>query len=44
MFSQKISVKNAFSLQLIDYMSEMLRRKDSDLNNFQVCSHLLFVD
>ncbi|KAK4308688.1 hypothetical protein Pmani_019639 [Petrolisthes manimaculis] len=34
----KISVKNAFSLQLIDYMSEMLRRKDSDLNNFQVAS------
>ncbi|XP_042893062.1 condensin complex subunit 2-like, partial [Penaeus japonicus] len=31
----KISMKNAFNLQLIDYMSEMLRRKDSDMNNFQ---------
>ncbi|XP_042215327.1 condensin complex subunit 2-like [Homarus americanus] len=34
----KISVKNAFNLQLIDYMSEMLQRKDSDMNNFQVAS------
>ncbi|XP_042893059.1 condensin complex subunit 2-like [Penaeus japonicus] len=34
----KISMKNAFNLQLIDYMSEMLRRKDSDMNNFQVAS------
>ncbi|XP_066958009.1 condensin complex subunit 2 isoform X2 [Macrobrachium rosenbergii] len=34
----KISVKNAFNLQLIDYMSEMLKRKDSDMNNFQVAS------
>ena len=34
----KISVKNAFNLQLIDYMTEMLRTKDSNMNNFQVAS------
>lgn len=37
----KISVKNAFSLQLIDYMSEMLQRKNSEMNNFQVASFTL---
>ena len=34
----KISIKNAFNLQLIDYMTEMLARKDSDMNNFQMAS------
>lgn len=33
---QKINVKNAFNLQLIDCMSEMLRKKDPEMNNFQV--------
>ncbi|KAB7496436.1 Condensin complex subunit 2 [Armadillidium nasatum] len=34
----KINVKNAFNLQLIDYMTELLKRKDSDMNNFQMAS------
>ncbi|XP_067007675.1 condensin complex subunit 2 [Anabrus simplex] len=34
----KINTKNAFSLQLIDYMSAMLKKKDSAMNNFQVAS------
>lgn len=34
----KINVKNAFNLNLIDYMSEMVRRKNADMNNFQVAS------
>jgi len=32
----KISVKNAFSLHIIDYMSEMVRKKSSGLDNLQV--------
>ena len=32
----KISTKNAFNLQLIDYMATMIKRKESDMNNFQV--------
>ena len=34
----KINVKNAFHLQLIDYMTEMMRKKASDMDNFQVWS------
>lgn len=34
----KINVNNAFKLQLIDYMSEMLHRRDSEMENFQVAS------
>ena len=34
----KINVKNAFHLQLIDYMTEMMRKKASDLDNFQAAS------
>ena len=34
----KINVKNAFHLQLIDYMTEMMRKKASDMDNFQVRS------
>ncbi|XP_037068906.1 condensin complex subunit 2-like [Pollicipes pollicipes] len=37
----KISAKNAFSLQLIDCMAQMLRQKKSDLDNFQVASYTL---
>ena len=32
-------MKNAFNLQLIDCMSEMLRKKDPEMNNFQVSCH-----
>ena len=32
----KISTKNAFNLQLIDYMATMIKKKESDMNNFQV--------
>ena len=32
----KISTKNAFNLQLIDYMATMIKRKESDMSNFQV--------
>ncbi|KAG0718878.1 Condensin complex subunit 2 [Chionoecetes opilio] len=32
----KINVNNAFKLQLIDYMSEMLHRRDSEMEDFQV--------
>ena len=32
----KINTKNAFSLQLIDCMAQMMRQKKSDLDNFQV--------
>ncbi|CAH1783707.1 unnamed protein product [Owenia fusiformis] len=35
----KINAKNAFGLHLIDYMSELLKKKD--LNNFQVASSTL---
>ncbi|XP_076034678.1 non-SMC condensin I complex subunit H [Oratosquilla oratoria] len=34
----KISMKNAFNLQLIDYMAEMLSRESDDMKNFQVAS------
>ena len=35
----KINVKNAFHLQLIDYMAEMMKtKKSSDLDNFQAAS------
>ncbi|KAG8230776.1 hypothetical protein J437_LFUL011339 [Ladona fulva] len=34
----KINAKNAFQLQLIDYMAMMLKRKESELDNFQVAS------
>lgn len=35
----KINTKNAFHLQLIDYMSEMMRnKKSSDMDNFQAAS------
>ena len=32
----KINVKNAFNIGLIDYMGEMLRKKAPEMNNFQV--------
>jgi hypothetical protein len=32
----KINVKNAFNLGLIDYMAEMLRKKAPGMDNFQV--------
>lgn len=32
----KITTKNAFSLQLIDYMSMMLKRQDKQMEDFQV--------
>lgn len=34
----KINVKNAFQLKLIDYMTEMLKKKKSDMDNFQAAS------
>ncbi|XP_018008746.1 condensin complex subunit 2-like [Hyalella azteca] len=34
----KINIKNAFNLQLIDFMTDMLKKKHSDMNNFQVAS------
>jgi hypothetical protein len=39
---QKINTKNAFNLQLIDYMAMMLKKQDSKMDNFQVkqSSHL----
>jgi len=37
----KISTKNAFNLQLIDYMSSMMKKKESDMNNFQVAAGTL---
>ena len=37
----KISTKNAFNLQLIDYMATMIKRKESDMNNFQVAAGTL---
>lgn len=33
---QKITTKNAFGLHLIDYMTEILKQKDSELTNFKV--------
>ena len=37
----KINVKNAFHLNLIDYMTEMMRKKNSDLDNFSAASGAL---
>ena len=37
----KISTKNAFNLQLIDYMAQMIRKKKSDMSNFQVAAGTL---
>ncbi|XP_023323672.1 condensin complex subunit 2 isoform X2 [Eurytemora carolleeae] len=37
----KISTKNAFNLQLIDYMAQMIRKKESDMSNFQVAAGTL---
>lgn len=37
----KISTKNAFNLQLIDYMAAMIRKKESDMSNFQVAAGTL---
>ncbi|XP_049808355.1 condensin complex subunit 2 [Schistocerca nitens] len=34
----KINQKNAFHLQLIDFMSSMLKKKDARMENFQVAS------
>merc|ERR1711983_491182 len=35
----KINIKNAFHLQLIDYMAEMMKtKKNSDMDNFQAAS------
>ncbi|XP_046383332.1 condensin complex subunit 2-like [Ischnura elegans] len=34
----KINAKNAFQLQLIDYMAMMLKKKESELDNFQIAS------
>jgi condensin complex subunit 2 len=41
LFWKKINMKNAFNLQLIDCMSEMLRKKDPEMNNFQVRINLV---
>ncbi|XP_039222827.1 condensin complex subunit 2 [Crotalus tigris] len=37
----KITTKNAFGLHLIDYMTEILRQKDSELTNFKVAAGTL---
>uniref|UniRef100_A0A8D9EWN7 Condensin complex subunit 2 n=1 Tax=Cacopsylla melanoneura TaxID=428564 RepID=A0A8D9EWN7_9HEMI len=37
----KINVKNAFDLQLIDYMTLMLKKKDSIMNDFSIASTTL---
>ena len=37
----KISVENAFNLHLIDYMRSMIKKKESNLNNFQVAAGTL---
>jgi len=37
----KISAKNAFNLQLIDYMASMIKKKESDMDNFQVAAGTL---
>ena len=38
-----VNMKNAFNLKLIDYMTEVLRKKDDQLSNFQVSVMLLCV-
>ncbi|NXJ71707.1 CND2 protein, partial [Rostratula benghalensis] len=37
----KITTKNAFGLHLIDYMTEILKKKDSELTNFKVVAGTL---
>ncbi|XP_053856768.1 condensin complex subunit 2 isoform X1 [Vidua macroura] len=37
----KITTKNAFGLHLIDYMTDILKQKNSDLTNFQVAAGTL---
>ncbi|XP_068130950.1 condensin complex subunit 2 [Hyperolius riggenbachi] len=37
----KITTKNAFGLHLIDYMSDILKEKDSELTNFKVAAGTL---
>ncbi|XP_070621585.1 condensin complex subunit 2 [Erythrolamprus reginae] len=37
----KITTKNVFGLHLIDYMTEILKQKDSDLTNFKVAAGTL---
>lgn len=37
----KISTKNAFNLQLIDHMATMIKKKESDMNNFQLAAGTL---
>lgn len=37
----KITTKNAFGLHLIDFMSEILRQKDTELTNFKVAAGTL---
>ncbi|XP_060106976.1 condensin complex subunit 2 isoform X2 [Heteronotia binoei] len=37
----KITTKNAFGLHLIDYMTEMLKQKDSELTNFKIAAGTL---
>lgn len=39
----KISTKNAFNLQLIDYMATMIKRKESDMSNFQVIRTIMII-
>ncbi len=34
----KINAKNAFHLKMIDYMADMVRKKKSDMDNFQAAS------
>uniref|UniRef100_A0A8C3XF11 Condensin complex subunit 2 n=1 Tax=Cyanoderma ruficeps TaxID=181631 RepID=A0A8C3XF11_9PASS len=38
---QKITTKNAFVLHLIDYMTDILKEKNSELTNFQVAAGTL---
>ncbi|GAB0200322.1 condensin complex subunit 2 [Grus japonensis] len=38
---QKITTKNAFGLHLIDYMTEILKQKDSELTNFKIAAGTL---
>ncbi|NXQ94789.1 CND2 protein, partial [Sagittarius serpentarius] len=37
----KITTKNAFGLHLIDYMTEILKQKDSELTNFKIAAGTL---
>ncbi|NXN25664.1 CND2 protein, partial [Nycticryphes semicollaris] len=37
----KITTKNAFGLHLIDYMTEILKKKDSELTNFKIAAGTL---